>query len=63
MQSDSDIDFLSQEYKQILRQSDEINQANKEQPRLLAYLWSVICDLYGDTAKIKGHHNVSGEIA
>ncbi len=28
------------------------------QPRKLTYLWGIIADLYMDTAKIKGHHNV-----
>lgn len=29
-----------------------------EQPRKLSYLWGIIADLYVDTAKIKGFHNV-----
>ena len=29
---------------------------------MLAYLWTVIADLYGDTAKINGRHNVSEQL-
>jgi len=41
-----------------MRNSDDIKAKFEEQPRKLAYLWTVIADLYGDTAKIKGRHNV-----
>ena len=30
----------------------------EQQPRKLSYLWGIIADLYVDTAKIKGFHNV-----
>ena len=30
----------------------------EEQPRKLSYLWGILADLYVDTAKIKGFHNV-----
>jgi hypothetical protein len=33
-----------------------------EQPRVLGFLWSVIADLFGDASKIKGRHNVSGQL-
>ena len=29
---------------------------------MLAYLWTVIADLYGDSAKINGRHNVSDQL-
>ena len=29
---------------------------------MLAYLWTVIADLYGDSAKINGRHNVSEQL-
>jgi hypothetical protein len=32
------------------------------QPRKLTYLWGIIADLYTDTAKIKGRHNVAGKM-
>lgn len=33
------------------------------QPRKLTYLWGIIADLYMDTAKIKGQHNVGNRMA
>lgn len=32
------------------------------QPRKLSYLWGIIADLYIDSAKIKGHHNVQNKM-
>lgn len=32
------------------------------QPGKLKYMWGIIADLYIDTAKIKGHHNVSNKM-
>jgi hypothetical protein len=32
------------------------------QPRKLTYLWGIIADLYIDTAKIKGHHNMQNKM-
>ena len=29
---------------------------------MLSYLWTVIADLYGDSAKINGRHNVSDQL-
>ena len=29
---------------------------------MLQYLWTVIADLYGDSAKINGRHNVSEQL-
>ena len=59
---EEDTEFLSPEYKEILREADKIKQAYQEQPRMLAYLWTVIADLYGDSAKINGRHNVSDQL-
>ncbi|CDW85212.1 bardet-biedl syndrome 7 protein [Stylonychia lemnae] len=59
---EEDNGFLSEEYKEILRNSDEIRLQFKQQPRKLTYLWGIIADLYMDTAKIKGHHNVGSRI-
>ena len=56
---EEDTSFLSPEYKEILRDADQIKSQFQEQPRMLAYLWTVIADLYGDSAKINGRHNVS----
>ena len=50
--------FLSEEYKEILKHADEIRLMFKMQPRKLTYMWGIIADLYMDTAKIKGHHNI-----
>jgi len=51
-------DFLSEDYKQILETADSVKQQYSQQPRKLSYLWGIIADLYVDTAKIKGFHNV-----
>ena len=29
---------------------------------MLAYLWTIIADLYGDAAKINGRHNVTEQL-
>jgi hypothetical protein len=55
---EEDINFLSPEYKEILRDAESIKLLYQEQPRMLSYLWTVIADLYGDSAKINGRHNV-----
>ena len=52
-------EFLSAEYREILQDTESIKQKYQEQPRMLAYLWTVIADLYGDAAKINGRHNVT----
>ena len=52
-------EFLSAEYRAILEDTESIKQKYQEQPRMLAYLWTVIADLYGDAAKINGRHNVT----
>jgi len=49
---------MSDEYKQILLNADKIKKLFEMQPRKLAYIWGMIADLYVDTAKIKGFHNV-----
>ena len=54
--------FMSQEYKEILKNADTIRAQFKQQPRKLTYLWGIIADLYTDTAKIKGRHNVQGKM-
>ena len=56
---EEDTSFLSPEYKEILRDAESIKQMFQEQPRMLSYLWTIIADLYGDSAKIYGRHNVS----
>ena len=56
---EENIEFLSVEYKEILDDADSIQQQYQEQPRMLAYLWTIIADLYGDAAKINGRHNVT----
>lgn len=53
---------MSQEYKDILRNADQIRQEFAQQPRKLTYLWGIIADLYQDTAKIKGVHNVGNRM-
>ncbi len=55
---EEDTNFLSPEYKEILRDAESIKLLYQEQPRMLSYLWTVIADLYGDSAKINGRHNV-----
>ena len=49
---------MSDEYKQILSKASVIKEMYDQQPRKLSYLWGIIADLYVDTAKIKGFHNV-----
>jgi hypothetical protein len=53
---------MSDEYKDILRNSEKIRAQFKQQPRKLTYLWGIIADLYTDTAKIKGRHNVQSKM-
>jgi len=50
---------LSSEYKEILKDAENIKASFNEQPRILNYMWTVIADLYGDAAKIKGRQNVT----
>lgn len=59
---EEDTAFLSPEYRDILREADQIKSLYQDQPRMLAYLWTVIADLYGDSAKINGRHNVSEQL-
>jgi len=56
-------DFLSEEYKNILQNSETVKQMYEQQPRKLSYLWGIIADLYVDTAKIKGFHNVQQKMS
>ena len=58
MNDQEDDDFLCEDYKQILQNADLIKKMFEQQPRKLSYLWGIIADLYVDTAKIKGFHNV-----
>ena len=50
--------FMSEEYREILNNASSIKEMYEQQPRKLSYLWGIIADLYVDTAKIKGFHNV-----
>jgi len=59
---EEDTSFLSQEYKDILRDEATIKQRYHEQPGILSYMWTVIADLYGDAAKIKGRSNISDSL-
>lgn len=56
---EEDLNFLSDEYKEILSNAEQIKEQFKLQPRKLNFLWGVIADLYNDTAMIKGVHDVS----
>jgi len=56
---EDDVNFLSQEYRDILAQAEVIKQSYTEQPKMLSYLWTVLTDLYGDVSKIQGRHNVT----
>ena len=53
---------MSEEYKEILREAETIKTQFKNQERRLTYLWGIIADLYIDSAKIKGHHNVQSKM-
>jgi hypothetical protein len=53
---------MSDEYKEILQNSESITKQYALQPRKLSYLWGIIADLYVDTAKIKGFHNVQARM-
>ena len=55
-------DFLSEEYKSLLKEADQVQAAFKSQPRKLSYIWAIIADLYNDVAKVKGIHNVSNQM-
>ena len=57
---EEDTSFLSQDYREILKDAEEITAKYNEQPKMLAFLWSIIADLFGDASKIKGRHNVGG---
>ena len=59
---EDDISFLSQEYRDILKDAENIKLQYNEQPRMLSFLWSVIADLFGDASKIHGRHNVSDKL-
>lgn len=59
---EEDTSFLSEEYREILRDAEAIKRRFEEQPRRLGYLWSVIADLFGDASKIKGRHNVGDQL-
>jgi Bardet-Biedl syndrome 7 protein len=59
---EEDLNFLSEEYKEILGKAEEIKEKFKMQPRKLNFLWGIIADLYNDTAIIKGVHDVSGKM-
>ena len=58
LQEQEEEQFLCDEYRQILKNSEQIMKAYNDQPRKLSYLWGIIADLYVDTAKIKGFNNV-----
>jgi hypothetical protein len=32
------------------------------QPRTLQFIWTIIADLYGDYAKVRGKHNVDAQM-
>jgi len=38
--------------------AEDVKKKYEQQPRKLSYLWGIVADLYVDTAKIKGFHNV-----
>ena len=59
---EEDTSFLSEEYREILKDAEAIKKRFEDQPRRLGYLWSVIADLFGDTSKIKGRHNVGDQL-
>ena len=59
---EEDLNFLSEEYKEILGNAEKIKESFKSQPRKLHFLWGIIADLYSDTAIIKGIHDVSNHI-
>ncbi len=45
-----------------MRNADQIRAQFKLQPRKLTYIWGIIADLYMDTSKIKGIHNVHSKM-
>ncbi len=62
MAGEEDTSFLSQEYRDILKDAENITARHNEQPKMLAFLWSIIADLFGDASKIKGRHNVGAQL-
>lgn len=59
---EQDTSFLSEEYREILQRADIIQKQYNDQPKMLAFLWSVIADLFGDSCKINGRHNVGDQL-
>lgn len=59
---EEDLAFLSEEYKEILANSESIKEQFKLQPRKLNFLWGIIADLYNDTAVIKGVHEITSKM-
>ena len=45
-----------------MRDEASIKQKYHEQPGILSYMRTVIADLYGDAAKIKGRSNISDSL-
>lgn len=59
---EEDTSFLSQEYKDILRDEALIKKRYAEQPGMINYIQTVIADLYGDVAKSKGRQSITGSL-
>lgn len=58
---EKDLSFLSEDYKQIIDNADDIKEKFTQQPFLLDRLYGIITDLYIDTWKFKGQ-NVKNQI-
>lgn len=59
---ENDISFLAPEYKQILDESEQLEEEYKKQPCHLERFYGMVTDLYIDKFKFKGM-NVKGKVA
>jgi len=58
---ENNVDFLASEYRQILEDADQLQEAYKKQPCHLERLYGMITDLYIDKYKFKGQ-NVKSKV-
>jgi hypothetical protein len=57
-----ELEKFSSEFQEILKKGEEYREAYKKHPKKLQYLQGVITDLYVDTARLNGIHNIGAKI-
>lgn len=57
-----ELEKFSSEFREILKNGEEYKESYKKQPKKLQYLQGVITDLYVDTARLNGIHNIGSKI-